>query len=283
MMKTLQLCTGKIIAGLMLVCALALAVFYFTDLPIAQAVYHPNTAFGIFFDVLSPSIAPMVGLFLICTLYTSGRGRSISQAARITELVLAAVCAVIAVHQFDHYAKTDLPIWGIGLAAAGLLALMLVLTRWIKPDRAQLQQLVISAVVMILTVFLLVQVIKMIWGRRRFFTMDDPLTQFTPWIFPQGGGTGNTYQSFPSGHTANGCALLLVLLFPRAIPALRRVRPLLVVLVTAWIPMMAFSRMLEGKHFASDVTAGLLLALAVFLLVSSEWFRTRTEKLAKKL
>ena len=77
--------------------------------------------------------------------------------------------------------------------------------------------------------------------------------------------------------------LVLVMLFSKAFPSLRRVQPLLNACTVIWIPLMAFSRMVEGMHFASDVTAGFVLALAIFALVSSERFRKWTAPLAKKL
>lgn len=270
-------------------CAIALTVFFFADLPIAQAVYSPETAFGWLFDVVSPSIAPSIGLFLLCVLLNTKRTEPVTRKKEMisatVETVLAAVCAWIAVAQFDKYAETDLPTYAIGLIAAVYLLLMLAVTRKIRADRAELQNLVISTLVMILTVLLLTNSIKSIWGRQRFWSMDPALyaEQFTPWLFPQGGGSGDAFRSFPSGHTSNGCAILLITLFPCALPALRKVRPWLIVFVAIWIPLMAFSRMVEGMHFASDVTFGFLIAYLVFTFVSSDTFKRWTAPLAKHL
>lgn len=264
-------------------CAAALTVFFFTDLSIAQSVYDPDTFFGWFFDVFSPSIAPVIGMVLLCCLRISDTEQKTHPILAAAEYILAAGCAYISVSQFDKYAETDMPVWVQIVAALAVFSGGMLTAFCAKPDRKALQQLTMQAVCMIITVFVAIIVIKIIWGRQRFFTMTDPLNQFTPWLFPQGGGTQSMYKSFPSGHTGNGSALMLITLFPAAFPGLRKIRPVLYVLAGVWIPLMAFSRMVEGAHFASDVTMGFTLAYIMFCVVNTQWFIHSTEKAAAKL
>lgn len=263
-------------------CAAALVVFYFTDLSISQAVYNPDTLFGWLFDVFAPSVAPCVGLVLLCCLRISDTEAKTHPAAVVLEWALAAGCAYLAVNQFDHYAETEMPGWAQAVAALAVFSAAVILGFIAKPDRKALQQLTMQAIAMILVVFVSIVIIKNIWGRQRFFTMTDPMTQFTPWLIPQF-RSGSMYASFPSGHTGNGSALLLLTLFPAAFPRLRKVQPVLYVLAGAWVPMLAFSRVLEGAHFASDVTVGFLMAYAMFCVVNTRWFVKSTEKLASRL
>jgi len=72
-------------------------------------------------------------------------------------------------------------------------------------------------------------------------------------------------QSFPSGHSltsAMGCAVLLVLTWPRA----RHIFTLIAVLVPA---VTGFTRMALGVHFLSDVVGGWLLGVTVVAVVTS--------------
>jgi membrane-associated phospholipid phosphatase len=263
-------------------CAAALVVFFFTDLTIAGAVYDRDTFYGWFFDVLAPSVAPVIGMVLLCCLRVSDVERTTHPVLVAVEWVLAAACAYLSADQFDKYAETHMPMWVLLVFALGQFAAAMIIALLAKPDRAALQKLTLQAVCMILVVFVSIVIVKGIWGRQRYFTMTDPMTQFTPWLFPQF-RSGSMYASFPSGHTGNGSAILLLTLFPAAFPRMKKLQNLLYVFVGLWIPLLAFSRMVEGAHFASDVTAGFVIAFAMFCVVNAEWFRKGTEKFAAKL
>jgi membrane-associated phospholipid phosphatase len=68
--------------------------------------------------------------------------------------------------------------------------------------------------------------------------------------------------SFPSGHTQSatvGCAVLLIVSWPRLGPTARRVGVVTAVVIVA---VVGLSRMSLGVHYPSDVTAAVLLGLA---------------------
>jgi membrane-associated phospholipid phosphatase len=112
-----------------------------------------------------------------------------------------------------------------------------------------------------------VAVIKIIWGRQRFFTMDDPLTQFTAWFLPQGRASGDAYKSFPSGHSCAAGLLVCLLLFPAYLPGLARLKKAVIAVLALYIPCIMVSRIVLGRHFISDVTAGAAIPLAVFFVL----------------
>ncbi|MDR2491492.1 MAG: phosphatase PAP2 family protein [Spirochaetaceae bacterium] len=111
-----------------------------------------------------------------------------------------------------------------------------------------------------------VAVIKIIWGRQRFFTMDDPLTQFTAWFLPQGRASGDAYKSFPSGHSCAAGLLVCLLLFPTYLPVAARLKKAVVAVLVLYIPCVMVSRIVIGRHFISDVTAGAAIPFVVFFL-----------------
>jgi membrane-associated phospholipid phosphatase len=116
---------------------------------------------------------------------------------------------------------------------------------------------------------LVVDSIKTQWGRQRYFTMDDAPSQFTPWYEPVAepeAPATDDFKSFPSGHSFSAMLALWFALFPRFIPLpAKRKRTwthalFAAALIFALLTM--FSRLVYGRHFLSDVTAGALIALA---------------------
>ena len=113
----------------------------------------------------------------------------------------------------------------------------------------------------------------------RFREMTDPLTQFTPWCqICSRGGFSDIYASFPSGHSMNSAAIILLLLFPEFMPQLEGKKTLLRVIVYVWAVLVGSSRVMMGAHFASDVTVGILLSLALFELIRIIVYKIRKEK-----
>ena len=79
-------------------------------------------------------------------------------------------------------------------------------------------------------------------------------------------------RSFPSGHTQSavvGCGILLIVVLPLAIPA---VRSWLVAGAVIVVALIGFSRVALGVHYPSDVVGGVLVGLA-WLYVMAMAFR----------
>ena len=107
-----------------------------------------------------------------------------------------------------------------------------------------------------------IQVIKFLWGRVRFRELDATFSQFTPWYLPQG-ITG--FDSFPSGHAAMGWMLLaLLLLFDNSKVWIKN---FILILIISWSVLLAYSRVVIGAHFASDVLFGSFFIILTFILL----------------
>ena len=251
--------------GALLLGAAAMAAFYFYDLPIAQAVYRPDTVFGTVLDAAAPTVPPLIALFLLLATAQSG----VSRPAALAEWGFAAIAAWIAVHECNKYGALGWPWFVQGIAAALLLGLGAVAARRCRPDPVALRRLTVCAIGMILLTLGLTELLKNLWGRQRFCTLPNT-DAFTDWLTRNGAPASDAFKSFPSGHTANVGSILLLTLFPYAFPALRRHRIALGVLAGAVILLTAFSRMVEGMHYASDVTAGAMIAIVCWIL-SERW------------
>ena len=107
-----------------------------------------------------------------------------------------------------------------------------------------------------------IQVIKFLWGRVRFRELDPAFSQFTPWYLPQG-ITG--FDSFPSGHAAMGWMLLaLLILFDKSKVWIKNI---IFMLIIMWAVLLAYSRVVIGAHFGSDVLFGSFFIILTFLIL----------------
>ena len=106
-----------------------------------------------------------------------------------------------------------------------------------------------------------IQGVKYFWGRVRFRELDVAFSQFTPWYLPQG-LTG--FDSFPSGHAAMGWMLLplLILITDKNLWA----KYLGITIIFMWAIVLAFSRVVIGAHYASDVLFGSFFIIITFIL-----------------
>lgn len=117
---------------------------------------------------------------------------------------------------------------------------------------------------------------KDLWGRQRFWTMDAPEVQFTPWYrpqFPSGeirAAMGDSIKSFPSGHSMGSISVLWLSLFPAFLcgspkTAARWSFGLSLFALCFWCGTM-LSRVILGEHFLSDVAISGILFLLLFVL-----------------
>ena len=100
---------------------------------------------------------------------------------------------------------------------------------------------------------LVVQVIKVLWGRTRFIRLRPDFADYTPFYRPRGPGTG---RSFPSGHVAIAGA-------GTPLPAYLRLRGRICAARWSWLATrcfmfaVAWGRIRVGAHYLSDTIVSL--------------------------
>ncbi|MDZ7623805.1 MAG: phosphatase PAP2 family protein [Ignavibacteriaceae bacterium] len=112
-----------------------------------------------------------------------------------------------------------------------------------------------------------VQAVKYLWGRVRFRQLDSAFSQFTPWYLPQG-FTGS--DSFPSGHAAMGFILLTLIILLKN--KKEWIKSLVFIVIIIWAVSLAFSRVVIGAHYASDVLFGSFFIIITFLVFSKKYY-----------
>lgn len=173
----------------------------------------------------------------------------------------------------------------IDLHAALLVVIGLVvvagavwLARWLttEADRKVVVRTAIVLFVVVLAEIILVNVVKVVWERPRLrFLAENQEALFQPWYvigndakdaWLAKGIDSEEFKSFPSGHTANAAALMLLVILAPLKRAWAKHETLLLWIGAAGGLLIAFSRIVVGAHFVSDTVAGFSITFALVLV-----------------
>ena len=108
-----------------------------------------------------------------------------------------------------------------------------------------------------------VNLMKGLWGRTRFRSMEAPYAEFTPWYIING---FNGNHSFPSGHTQGAGMSYLLMLLPLISKKCREHKTALFLTAFFYTSLVAFTRLVMGAHYLSDVTVGGTIAFTCTLI-----------------
>ncbi len=261
-----------------------LLIFTFTDLQISMAIAK-KPAWARVFEVVGeiPFTTLTAAACALLFRFRTRKNTALNVLAAAGSGLLFAAIAAMGGFMTYNYLRENLahvsPVWAavIGLAIA---ALGIWIARSVpEENRALALKYAATALLYFLLVILIMNSVKTVWSRMRFREMTDPVNEFTRWyqIVPRG-GFNNIYASFPSGHSMNSAGVILLMLLPPMIPALKGKEKLLHVIVYIWCAVVGISRVFMGAHFSSDVTVGVLLSLAIFEVLRSILYRKKAQE-----
>lgn len=93
---------------------------------------------------------------------------------------------------------------------------------------------------------------------------------FTPWYkIGDDMGLYSRADSFPSGHTTYAVSTFLMLLVCNAFDKLKRLAPFALCVATVYTFVMAYTRLVAGAHYLTDVAGAMIIGYTVFLIVRS--------------
>lgn len=160
------------------------------------------------------------------------------------------------------------------------LGLLLFAAAWtvqrkISDERLkELRSTAILFIILVLGEVIIVNILKVVWGRPRMRIIDSA-DQFRKWYIISFPSQDNNYKSFPSGHTANAFASIAWTLLAMKDGRLNRRIVLAAALV--WGVLTALSRVVLGAHFLSDVITGGYITIFLFLLLDHLFFRKKRD------
>lgn len=273
-------------AGLIgLVLLVLLAAGSLWDYPLSSVLYHPASWFG---QVLAAygEYPASLGFVAAGTLLVLGRNRQrravgiLQAAGGILLALMGGLMACAAPMLYLSWPKPVLVLIGLASSAA-TVGIMVRLSRTAR--RETILRVAAVLALSILAEVVLINLMKNPWGRPRMRLLaEDARAVFAPWWQPgtaqrdtlvSAGVAAEEFKSFPSGHSGNAAALVLLTLLPRLDQRLASKRRLLLAIGCGWAYLVAFSRIIMGAHFLSDTAVGMACGFACCLLVSRLVFR----------
>lgn len=262
---------------------LLLVIFTFTDLQISTALYTKNI-FGRVFEVIGELPFVFLALFggVLLFRFRSRKNIVINVILIILSILLIVLFMFMGGFMTLNYLRDNLgnvPAFVAVLIAIALLAGTILLAAKVPEEYAHraVTYSIIAALYFIL-VIIIMNVLKASWGRMRMREMTDPIQQFTKWfVITNRGGFNDVYASFPSGHSMNSAAIILLTLLPSFLPVLSGKKKFVKGISYTWILLVGASRVVMGAHFPSDVVVGIMLSLAIFEITRILVFKLRHE------
>lgn len=183
--------------------------------------------------------------------------------------------AFMPVRYIYEFEEAGIP--GLGWIIIGILALIIFVAMLLFIKKMGNQRLKkyrkhgFILLFLMLSEAILVNVVKIFWARPRMRSMES-IDQFKKWYEINGPMNSEEFKSFPSGHTANGFAMIVYGLF---IPSDRvKARRMFTAFAITWGACTALSRVLLGAHFLSDVIVGGYITLVLFYTLSGVMFKS---------
>ena len=259
----------------MSLCSLAAASFIDLDLDIR--LNNPNSAFAIWFEAtgempcrLLTTVAGVLLFYLCDKLWQKALGLLINLGGSVY------LGYHIAHYLFrERYNLAFGIVFGIGFAAVALWV-----GKYISVPEQLKKTLIILSVAGVAVMFVqlgIIEIVKIFWGRIRFRDLIkmQSYEAFTQWYHPNG---ANGHRSFPSGHTAGAAMSYLMMFFPYISKKWAYKRYLCFSLPLIYTSIVAYTRLVMGAHYLSDVTVGgmigFITVIAAMYVLDKKFFNT---------
>ena len=234
----------KLLIIVLLIWIVLATLFGIYDLEISIALVNEQSNWGNF----GAAYGEVPGYALIAIALATFLGSYIKNLKKQKILIILAVITGVIYFLLGIFDKNNTDI-SLGISLI-VLPLIFLITTWNKDWKRYRKVASIISILAIINPLLLVQLIKLFWGRVRFRDLAIGYTDFTPWFIPLG-ITGNF--SFPSGHTAMGWMFLPLLISVKNKEFKLPLKLTLFIGITGWGMFVAMSRVIVGAHYASDV------------------------------
>lgn len=258
----------KEISSIYVVFAILIGVFSFYDLPFSLMLYNPQSNFGELFAGVG-----VVPLFIIsgfsCFLFSGINDKTTKKTAKLWFFTILGILLILGASGvvFYYYDSINIPL--ILIIFAILLPVVLWLVSQVDNNDSKTTKAIGKVgILTALSAVVLINIIKIIWGRPRLKAMTNPLEEYVPWYLPQKLATSDNIKSFPSGHTANATLIVWITYLPYLYRKLRNSMVVMKVVSVVFVLVVALSRIVLGAHFATDVLWGGALSFTLFLIIS---------------
>lgn len=270
----------RTITGIFLFLIVMMITGSFFDYPLSCFLYNESRPIAVFFAAYGEYPAAL-GLAAAGAMLFAGRNqkrRVINVLQCIGGILLILLGGLAACVMPNIYLSAPVA----GVAAVGLLVTAAVVFGIFRlcrnAGRKTIIQVMLVFFIVIMTEMLLINIIKIPWGRPRMRLLEaNSAAFFTPWwqagsslktTLMAVGVAGEEFKSFPSGHTGNAVTMMLLSLLPLLNPKIIKWQKHLFWFGFAWACVVAFTRIIMGAHYLTDTTAGFAVSFATLCVVS---------------
>lgn len=255
-----------------LAAAVALVLAAFFDLDIDKALNNPSNPLAVWLyntgEIPGRLICPLAGAVLFYT--CKGRVEKI-----ISLIIQLGGSAYLGYYIGKHFFVEENQMLFSIVYGLGVGTLLLLAGKYIKlPDEyiKPLRTLAVFGIIIMFAQIGLIEGMKYLWGRVRFRDLlaAGSYDAFTPW-YKINGINGN--KSFPSGHTAGAGMSYILMLFPLAFDKYKNKTALCFLIPCAYTSLVAYTRLVMGAHYLSDVTVGGIVSFTIVLVALAVYQR----------
>jgi len=243
--------------------------FLLNDLEISKSLYNPENSFAIFIQQYGelPGVFVLIIAIVIWGISNKSLGRKFRLIAIIFSTIITTSLLLYSVYIIFFYSidplnlirKNNLVII-ISVSIFLLMYIYLIFKTHINLNIKIQTFAKVSLLTGLIGYGLIIQPLKIFWGRIRFRDLDALYSNFSLWYLPNG---FNGNDSFPSGHAAMGFMLLplVILIWNKKLI----IKSLVISLVYMWGVLVCLSRIVIGAHYATDVLFGFAAIILAFI------------------
>jgi membrane-associated phospholipid phosphatase len=258
------------------------------DYTFSKAIINEHSIWAGFFNMFGEFPA-MFGMLVGTAILFGGRKKDVKWRNVLgwilsapLMLIFSVAVAIMPINYYFEHVEGGIPmLWNLiaVLLAVGLFILTLIIVKKVGNEKMrELRKVGLVLIILVLAEMILVNVIKVLWARPRMRSIDS-VDEFVHWYKINGPTGDNELKSFPSGHTANGFIMLAYTMF---LPYLKKIKKnWFMIFVIAWGTAVAFSRVVLGAHFLSDVLVGGYITILSFFIIHSIVFKKERKVLDK--
>lgn len=250
-----------------------LVIASFFDMQISTALFNPSSVYGLTLEAVGELPGMLICLFCTIALWmTRAKTTKVMNILKTCGYgVLLLLTTFMSSSMLNKYLGLSLLV-GIVLELLLCVLFYYFLTKVKDEDKGNLRKAAIIGVFLFFFAILVVNLVKMGWGRERYRHMAaiNDFTGFTSWFIPNMFTLDNEFMSFPSGHSANATVIIWITLIPLFVPSLKKYTKVFYSVAILWILLVTTSRITMGAHFASDVTMGVTITLIIFVLLKKK-------------
>ena len=235
--------------------AATLIAALFADLKLDIFLNNPQSPLAIWFcntgEMPSRLVCPLAGLMIF----------KLSD-KRIPRVIGAIIelggSAYLGYHIADYFfVEENQTLFGIIYGFGFGICLLLIGKLITIPEEYKKTLIVLSVagIAVMASQVIIIEGVKYLWGRVRFRDLlaAGSYDAFTSWLHPNG---INGNKSFPSGHTAGAGVSYLLMTLPFLSKKFEEKKTLLFAVAFIYTGIVAFTRLVMGAHYLSDVAVG---------------------------